>query len=238
MPSDMSWRHALLEKQPWLTFLLPLLVYMVVNSLEPTPETAGGSMVGLAIPYGSYPLLYSVKIALTVAAVVFVLPGYRQFPLRISPLAIGVGVIGVVIWVGLCALHVDEGTRSGFNPHKELAENPIWAWGFLTIRFVGLAVVVPVIEEFFLRGFVMRFVMDKDWSKIPIGTVNTTAIVLVTVVAMATHTGELLAAAVWFSMVTWLLIRTRNIWDCVAAHAVTNLLLGIYVVVWDQWHLM
>ena len=32
-------------------------------------------------------------------------------------------------------------------------------------------------------------------------------------------------------MITWLMLRTRNIWDCVAAHAITNLILGIYVVV-------
>jgi membrane protease YdiL (CAAX protease family) len=52
------------------------------------------------------------------------------------------------------------------------------------------------------------------------------------------HPGELLAAAVWFSMVTWLMVKTRNIWDCVVAHAVTNLLLGVYVVATGQWQLM
>jgi hypothetical protein len=37
--------------------------------------------------------------------------------------------------------------------------------------------------------------------------------------------------------------KTRNIWDCVAAHALTNLLLGIYIFasgyIWasDRWWL-
>jgi len=44
------------------------------------------------------------------------------------------------------------------------------------------------------------------------------------------HPGEVFAAVAWFSLVTWLMVRTRNIWDCVVAHAVTNLLLGVYVV--------
>jgi hypothetical protein len=52
------------------------------------------------------------------------------------------------------------------------------------------------------------------------------------------HPQEALAAAVWFSAITWLMLRTRNIWDCVAAHAVTNLLLGLYVVVTGNWWLM
>jgi hypothetical protein len=34
------------------------------------------------------------------------------------------------------------------------------------------------------------------------------------------------------------MLRTRNIWDCVAAHATTNLLLGIYVVATGEWWLM
>jgi uncharacterized protein len=54
------------------------------------------------------------------------------------------------------------------------------------------------------------------------------------------HPAELLAAAVWFTLVTWLMLRTKNIWDCVVAHAVTNFLLGVYVVFMggDAWRLM
>ena len=63
------------------------------------------------------------------------------------------------------------------------------------------------------------------------------AAVVGTAVPMLMHPGELLAAFVWFSLVTWLMIRTSNIWDCVAAHAVTNFLLGIYVVTQHQWQL-
>jgi hypothetical protein len=48
----------------------------------------------------------------------------------------------------------------------------------------------------------------------------------------------LLAALVWFSLVTLLMVRTRSMWDCVVAHAVTNLLLGIYVVYSGSWALM
>jgi hypothetical protein len=54
---------------------------------------------------------------------------------------------------------------------------------------------------------------------------------------MMMHPAELLAALVWFSLITWLMVRTKNIWDCVAAHAVTNLLLGMYVVARGAWHL-
>jgi len=33
----------------------------------------------------------------------------------------------------------------------------------------------------------------------------------------------------------WWLVRTRNLADCILAHAVTNLALAIYVIFSDQW---
>jgi CAAX prenyl protease-like protein len=129
------------------------------------------------------------------------------------------------------------GQRPSFNPLAELANTPAWAYTFLVIRFVGLAIVVPIIEEFFLRGFLMRVVVHENWWAVPFGTLTTAAAIVGTAVPMLMHPAELLAAAVWFSLVTWLMTRTKNIWDCVAAHAVTNLLLGIYVVARGAWHL-
>jgi uncharacterized protein len=306
-PLPSNWRAKLLAQYPWLTYVLPLAVFMAMTSLEPKPPDpapaqqaavvpaqvplpgdvlqgepdttvdpaatsesgAAGDVqpqpepdknetqskpgwFGIDIPYSAYPLVYSLKLALVAASMLFVLPGYRQFPWRVSPLAVIVGVVGVVVWVGLCHLQleqkwlpkiglgflVDTGQRSSFNPLVELKANLPAAYGFLAIRFLGLALIVPVIEEFFLRGFLMRLVIHENWNSVPFGTVNPLAIVVGSAVPMLMHPGELVAAAVWFSMVTALMVRTRNIWDCVVAHGVTNLLLGVYVVIWNQWQLM
>jgi uncharacterized protein len=247
-----NWRNTLLQQQHWVTFLLPLLVYMLVGSLEPTPMASGGQAI--------YPWLYGAKIALTVAAVAFVWPGYRKFPVRFTLLGIVVGAVGGPLWIELCVLHWEQtyllplldrcglawmigaGDRPAFNPFDPMNHLPAtWAWAFLAVRFLGLVAVVPLIEEFFLRGFVMRFVVDRDWWDMPFGKANALAIVLGTAVPMLMHPGELLAALMWFSMITWLMLRTRNIWDCVVAHAITNLILGAYVVTSntpDTWRLM
>jgi CAAX prenyl protease-like protein len=244
-------RRALLEKHRSLIYVLPFLVFMLVGSLEPTPETPGGAAIGIAIPYEGYPVVYTLKIALTVAAIVFVWPGYRQFPPRVTLLGILVGLVGAAIWIGLAKLQLEQrllvplglgqfldlGRRSAFNPLAEFDNAPA-AWSFLAVRLVGLVAVVPVIEEFFLRGFVMRFLVDANWWKVPFGEVNRTAVVAGTLVPMLAHPAELFAAAVWFSLVTWLMVRTRSIWDCVAAHVVTNLVLGIYVILSGNWFLM
>ena len=245
---------AWLDSYRWTIYLLPFMVFTVVQTMEPTLSDHGsefGTMV-LGITYERYPLVYSAKIALTLLAMLLVLRGYRTHPFRVSLLAPAVGVVGVIAWIGLCHLGLEAkllaplgldrflpgGERPGYNPLKHLADTPGWAWGFLAIRFFGLAVVVAIIEEFFLRGFVLRFVVAQDWWKVPFGTITPLVAVLGTAIPMAMHPGELLASLVWFSMITWLMMRTRNSWDCVVAHGVTNLLLGIYVVKFDQWQLM
>ncbi len=238
-----------LTRYPWAAFVVPLAVFMLLGTLEPTPDKPF-ERFGLSIPYSAYPLVYAIKIALTMAAMVAVWPGYRLFAWRVSPLAFLVGIVGVVLWVGLCKLGleskllaplglgwvVESGARSAFNPLENWPDQPLWAYSFLAVRFWGLAIIVPIIEEFFLRGFVMRFVIDADWWKVPFGTLTPTAIAVGTLVPMVMHPAELLAAAVWFTLVTWLMFETKNIWDCVVAHAVTNLLLGIYVVASGEWH--
>jgi len=289
-----------LSKWPWVTFLLPFIVFMVATSFEPTPQIAAdeknvletssnerleqftdaeegffakdrGEGLLPAISYSYYPHVYTAKIALTLLAMLLVWPGYRTFPVRVSGLSLLVGVVGVVLWILLCDLRlepkivgpIDEflgsfipgleagdtpsiglmsilgtGERSAFNPLVQMADSPTWAYVFLAIRLIGLALVVPVIEEFFLRGFMMRYVVHDQWWQVSFGSVNRTAVLAGTAIPMLMHPGELLAAFVWFSMVTWLMVRTKNIWDCVVAHGVTNLLLGIYVVWFDQWQLM
>jgi CAAX prenyl protease-like protein len=245
-------RRDLLQKHRWATFVLPILVFMLVGCLEPKPAGDGSLAGWLGIPYHYYPAVYTLKIALAVTAVLFVWPGYRVFPLRVSPLAVLVGVVGIVVWVGICLLglekklleplgvggFLDLGTRSAFNPFEELKGYPAACiWGFLAVRFFGLVVVIAVIEEFFLRGFLMRFVMQANWWEVPFGKVNVTAVLVGTLAPMLMHPAELFAAAVWFSLVTWLMVKTKNIWDCIAAHAITNLLLGVYVVASGEWHL-
>lgn len=259
LPPARDLPKGVLRSQPWLTFLLPFLVYMLSGVLEPaapladpTESTGLDLATNLGIFYNHYPIVYTLRIALTAAAMLFVLRGYRTFRFRISPLAVVVGVLGVVAWVGICRLNLEQrllaplgldrflglGRRAAFNPLEQMADQGAWKYVFLGVRFLGLALIVPVIEEFFLRGFLMRFVVAEAWWKVPFGQANRLAIVLGTAVPMLMHPAELLASLVWFSAVTWLMLRTRNIWDCVAAHSVTNLLLGVYVVWSGDWELM
>ena len=247
------WLTRVFQRYRWLPYVLPLAVFLITDQVEPHAASgqSSSSLSGLSWESVAYPLFYCVRIGLTVAAVVLVWPVYRRVPLRLSRWAMPVGILGVIIWVGLCRLGAERtvlqtlglehwlarAARPAFNPFATFSGTPVLLVAFLLVRFVGLALLVPLIEEFFLRGFLMRYVVRSDWWDVPLGRVTWLSAITATVYGMAAHPAEVLAAAVWFSLVTVLYWRTRKLWDCVVAHAVTNALLGAYILLWQDWTL-
>lgn len=248
------------ERHRWLPFLLPQIVFLALLAMGPappptatisaSPESGPSSRMSVVQALRYYPVYYGVAIAITTGTVLAFLPAYRQFPLRFHYGALLVGALGVFVWIGLCKLKLEIGLaglvglswepdgRAAFNPFAEFRRSPLSLWGFLAVRFYGMACLVPLIEELFLRGFVMRFFADADWWKVPIGTLTPAVFGISILYAVTSHPWhEALAAAAWFSMVTFLVWKTKNLWDGVVAHATTNLLLGIYVVLWEDWGL-
>ncbi len=288
-----------LTPRDWKLYVLPLVVFLLITTLEPAPEQpadqrpapieqalasdtlesalppAGseptiraeqglaaeeprpGSQTSAAAPpqpwkvsYAWYPAVYTLKVVVLLGMIAWFWPGYRSFGPRVSPTAVIVGAVGVVIWVALVDLErtglgglspsarLGMGARTAYNPLEQLADRPLEAWGFLAVRWVGLVLVVPLIEEFFLRGFLMRYFARPDWWQVPPGQWDPAGVASVTGAAVAMHPAEILAALAWFSLISAMYLRTRNLWDCVVAHAVTNLLLGAYVLATGSWYLM
>jgi uncharacterized protein len=239
-------RERWLVTYPWLVYLLPMAVFMAVGALESSPPSFLAESRG-------YPTVYIVKIALVAIAIWFVSPGYRAFPLRMTPLSVLVGAVGAAIWIGLCQLDVEErfftaigfeglrdfNARMQYDPFANIQNDPAWLYAFLAVRLFGLVLVVPVMEEFFLRGFVMRIVSTSDWEKLPIGPMPLAGLVAGTVVPLLMHpASEALAPLVWFTGVTAWMWYTRSIWDCIMVHAVTNLGLGVYALAYGDWRLL
>ncbi len=219
---------------PSLPFVLPFAVFLVAGLVES------------AFPF---PLAYALRIGLTTAVLLAFLPIYLAWRPRVPLRSVLVGLIGVVLWISLARLGVERavlGTlgvsetwvaRGGYDPLSALGDHPLGLAAFLALRFFGLVCVVPVMEEFFLRGFFVRWVIDLDWWQVSVGSLTPTAVAAVIGYAVLSHPAEALAAAVWFSLITWLVWKSRNVWDAVVAHAVTNLLLGLYILAFREWSL-
>jgi CAAX prenyl protease-like protein len=231
--------------EPWLTCVAPLVLFLAAGLLEPTPS--GGGLAGAAgVGYAAYPVIYALRLAATLALLARVWPslvGWLGRPSWWPPL---LGLALVVPWVVLTHLQRDAGwsfgagERSGYDPFlaANLGTDPAAAWSFLAVRLVGLVVVVPIVEELFVRGFLMRYVIKEEFWRVPFGTLTGAAAAACMVYAVASHPAEAIAAVGWFAVVSGVAAATRQPIDCILCHAATNLALGGYVLATGAWWLV
>jgi len=230
-------------ERPWQVCLVPLAVFLGAGILEPVPS--GGGLAGaVGIPYEAYPAAYAVRLVATLAAVAWCrrpLAAWVGRPTWWPPL---LGLALVVPWVALAALQREAGwatllgERSAFDPFAHFGADKAAAWSFLAARFFGLVVVVPIVEELFLRGFLMRYVVREEFWTVPFGLLVPASAVACAGYAVLTHPAEAVAAVGWFAVVSGIAAATRKPVDCILAHAATNLALGAFVVATGNWWLM
>jgi len=106
---------------------------------------------------------------------------------------------------------------------------------FLIWRSLGLILLVPVIEEIFWRGWLMRYLISRHFENVPLGTWSATAFWLTAALFASEHGPFWDVGLVAGVVYNWLMIRTRNLADCILAHAVTNTCLAVYVFSYSRW---
>lgn len=147
-------------------------------------------------------------------------------------LAVGVGLGVFALWIQLDApwMQLAPPTAS-FVP---LDASGALIWPLVILRWVGAALLVPVMEELFWRSFLMRWIAHPQFERVDPSQVSLRAIVISTFVFMLAHT-LWLAAIVAGLAYAWLYVRSGKLWTAVIAHAVTNGALGLWVIRTGRW---
>jgi CAAX prenyl protease-like protein len=105
----------------------------------------------------------------------------------------------------------------------------------LVLRTMRAALLVPIVEELFWRGWLPRWLQDTRFERIPLGQYTRFAF-WTTAVLFAMEHGPFwevgLASGIIYN--SWMR-RTRSLGDLVLAHAVTNLALSLYVIATARW---
>ncbi len=149
-------------------------------------------------------------------------------------IAIIVGALVFVAWIALdveWARFGDE--RVGYAP---LAAGGAIDWPRAAARFVVLAAIVPVMEELFWRSFLMRWIDARDFRSLDARRVSRVAFVLAAALFALEHS-LWLAGLIAGLAYAGLYITTNNLRAPVLAHAVTNAILGLWIVATGSWHL-
>lgn len=197
--------------------------------------TLGGiTMLTQAFTSG-FDILYPVRVVCVAAVLVALRRAYPIAGWRFSFVPVAIGAVAFAAWMALAP---------GVGPADLAAErNPAqlgqpWAALWLLFRVAGSTITVPIAEELFFRGFLIRRCIDADADSVPAGRLTWFAFTISSVAFGALHGQAWLAGIVAGMLFAAALAWRGRLADAVVAHATTNALLSGYVIAtgsWTQW---
>ena len=211
----------------WLR-ILPFAAYLFFI-------VAGDVLERMGVAASSLLWLYPAKIAVVALLLALFWRHYTELrPFRLSPtqalIAVATGVVVLVLWVSLDAGWMIFGSPSGFDPRSEGRID----WLLVAIRIAGAALVVPVMEELFWRSFLMRWIVAPNFDSVEPSQLGLKSFII-TVLLFGFEHNLWLAGIVAGAAYSVLYMRHRSLWSPILAHAVTNGLLGLWVVRTGNW---
>jgi CAAX prenyl protease-like protein len=186
--------------------------------------------------------LYPIRFAAVLLCLVLVWRTRLSFRASRPLTSLAIGAVVFLIWIGPDVLfgpayrHYwlfnNSLTGSAVSSFPADLKSKLW---FLALRTLSCTLLVPVIEELFWRGWLMRWIIDKDFWTVPLGAYTPLAFWMVALLFASEHGSYWEVGLVTGIIYNWWMVRTRNLADCMLTHAVTNGLLSAYVLYAGEW---
>lgn len=211
-------------------FALFAALFALVPALNALPFFSPGALAGRADV-----VVYPLQTVLCGAALAFYWRHYSIGRVARPLMTAGIAVLVLLLWVAPVLLPGSEPRTKGFDP-EVFGDSGAAYWIVVALRFLRLVVVVPVMEEVFWRGFLQRYLIKEDFRSVPFGSYSHLSFFGVAVAFMLAHNPPDYPAALACGLLYgWLACRTKSLASCIAAHALTNLLLGLFIMATRQW---
>jgi CAAX prenyl protease-like protein len=226
----------ILSRSPVTARVAPFVVFVLLTALQGKCGPASAywfylakTFVGLWLIFEMYPLVQEMRWAFSWEAVV----------VGVGIFAVWVGISGEwttqnSLWVKLGASHAPVVTPA-WNPREHFG--PGLASLFIITRILGSTWVVPPLEEVFYRSFLYRYIASNKFLDVPLNRFLPLPFLITAVVFGFAH-NEWLAGVICGAGYQWLVLRKNRLGDAMTAHAITNFLLGVWVVwrgAWNFW---
>ncbi len=207
--------------------LIPFIFYIIVMVLS-------GFLADLNMDIR---WIYAIRVVGTALILFFLRRQYIELvpQIRMSPssliLAILTGAMVFILWVNLDQSWMILGKAVGYDPRTSTGS---LNYPMIAMRLAGAVLVVPLMEELFWRSLLMRWIDRMEFMTILPSNVSFKAILISSLLFASEHT-------LWFAGLiaglayAWLYHKTQNLWTSIVAHAVTNGLLGAWVVYTSRW---
>jgi len=108
----------------------------------------------------------------------------------------------------------------------------------LLLRSLRAVIIVPIVEELFWRGWLMRWMIAPDFRSVRLGTYSALSFWTVALLFASEHGSYWDVGLMAGIIFNWWMIRTKSLGDLILAHAVANACLCAYVVAagkWEYW---
>ena len=154
--------------------------------------------------------------------------------------AVVVGVLVFVMWVGINPYypmnHLFFKPTEGdvWDPFQRFGDGSVAAWTLASVRIAGMTLVVPPLEEVFWRSLAYRWFIRTDFQNVPFRLFHPTSFIVTSALFGFEHY-QWLAGILCGMAYQWLVIRKDRLGDAMTAHAITNFLLGVWVVWRHDW---
>lgn len=212
-----------IRSSPALIRVLPFVVFSAFTIFQ-----------GRLFEHSQY-WLYASKTFLGVALVGLAWKWIPEMRWKMSWEAVVAGVSVFAFWVGLEGWYPWILSRGEpWNPCAAYGEDSLLGWIFVSIRLLGSTLVVPMIEEVFYRSFLYRWFVRPDFDQVPFHYFSWKAFLLTAVMFGLAHF-EWLPAILCAFVYQGLVCRKNRLGDAMTAHAITNFLLGLWVVGRGAW---
>jgi exosortase E/protease (VPEID-CTERM system) len=205
--------------------------------LVPFLAAVAAGMVAGALS-GGFEWLY----ALRVIAAGFALWHYREELRslrwnRPGPHAILTGIAAFVAWIALEVVIFGQMRLHQAEPAQLTAAPAVTRFTWLAVRMIGGMITVPLIEELAFRAYLFRRLQSSSFDQVSLHRFHPWALAGSSLVFGALHGERWIAGSLAGALYGWAVTRRGAISDAVFAHAITNALIAVLVLVAGVWNL-
>ena len=216
-------------RNPHLPYVVPFGVFLAILAISSHLKFLGAM---------EYPL----RVAF-LGVIIFVFSRHvLDFRVKSPLLSLGVGVGVFAIWVAPEMINANYRMHWLFNNSitgtisTSLDRGHREDWLVLVSRTIRAAVVVPIIEELFWRAWLMRWLINPNFTAVPLGAWTMSSMLISAVLFASEHGPYWEVGLIAGFAYNFLMVRTKSLGDCILAHAVTNAILSAYVITSGRWH--
>jgi uncharacterized protein len=219
------------NRRKLVAHVAPMLVFVVLLSVAALLKKIDGAFWLRSAEYWVYPLQ-------TVLCAILLGWYWREYDFHQAAkigFVVFVGVLVFLIWISPQQFFRFSPRTVGFDPDIFAAQSSLY-WPTVMFRLLRLIVIVPLVEEIFWRGFLLRFLINEDFDRVPFGAFSWVSFLVVAGLFGFSHAKEdWIAGVVTGLLYNIVAYRTKSLVSCVLTHSITNCLLGIWILQTKQW---